>query len=62
MPLATGVPTELVSVVTAAIIFFIGANYLIRLILVKLDEDDSKSKRKKDKNKKTTKLNKKEAK
>lgn len=62
MPLATGVPTELVSVVTAAIIFFIGANYLIRLILVKLDEDDSKSKRKKDKNRKTTKLNKKEAK
>jgi len=47
MPLASGVPTELVSVVTASIIFFIGANYLIRLILVKIDEDDAKSKAKK---------------
>ena len=47
MPLASGVPTELVSVVTASIIFFIGANYLIRLILVKIDEDDAKQKAKK---------------
>ncbi|MHB9648207.1 ABC transporter permease [Weissella paramesenteroides] len=60
MPLATGVPTELVSVVTASIIFFIGANYLIRLILVKLDEDDSKDKDKK--KKKAIKANQKEAK
>ena len=61
MPLATGVPTELVSVVTASIIFFIGANYLIRLILVKLDEDDSKDKGKQKKHK-TTKADQKEAK
>lgn len=61
MPLATGVPTELVSVVTASIIFFIGANYLIRLILVKLDEDDSKDKGKQKKHK-TTKADQKETK
>lgn len=44
MPLASGVPTELVSVVTASIIFFVGANYLIRFLLVKVDEDEEKSK------------------
>jgi simple sugar transport system permease protein len=39
MPLASGVPTEIVSVVTAVIIFFVGANYLIRWSLVKIDGD-----------------------
>ncbi|WP_373751511.1 ABC transporter permease [Weissella soli] len=42
MPLVSGVPTELVSVVTATIIFFVGANYMIRWSLVKLDEGDAK--------------------
>jgi len=47
MPLASGVPTELVAVVTASIIFFVGANYLIRLGLAKIDEDETKSDKKK---------------
>ncbi|MDR0922330.1 MAG: ABC transporter permease [Lactobacillales bacterium] len=33
-----GVPPEIVNIVTASIIFFVGANYLIRLILSKLPE------------------------
>jgi simple sugar transport system permease protein len=49
MPLASGVPTELVSVVAASIIFFVGANYLIRWVLAKLDEDEERSKEKKTK-------------
>lgn len=36
MPLRAGVPTELVDVVIASIIFFVGINYLIRFILAKV--------------------------
>ncbi len=35
MPLRAGVPTELVDVVIAAIIFFVGISYLIRFLLAK---------------------------
>lgn len=35
MPLIAGVPTELVDVVIAAIIFFVGISYLIRFLLAK---------------------------
>ncbi|MHC5228223.1 ABC transporter permease [Enterococcus sp. LJL99] len=35
MPLNAGVPTELVDVVIASIIFFVGINYLIRFLLAK---------------------------
>lgn len=37
MPILAGVPTELVDVVIASIIFFVGISYLIKLILTKLE-------------------------
>lgn len=41
MPTA-GVPKEIVSIVMAAIIFFVGANYIIRLALEKFGKNDKK--------------------
>lgn len=38
MPLKAGVPTELVDVVIASIIFFVGISYLIKLILKKIED------------------------
>ena len=35
MPLGSGVPTEVVDIVIASIIFFVGANYLIRFFINK---------------------------
>lgn len=35
MPLGSGVPTEVVDIVIASIIFFVGANYLIRFFMKK---------------------------
>lgn len=37
MPLRAGIPTELVDVVIASIIFFVGISYLIKLILTKIE-------------------------
>ena len=37
MPIQAGVPTELVDVVIASIIFFVGISYLIKLVLTKLE-------------------------
>lgn len=44
MPLRAGVPTELVDVVIASIIFFVGISYLIKFILKKI-EDKNKEKK-----------------
>lgn len=44
MPLYTPVPTELVDIVIAAIIFFIGINYLIRFIIKKMGDRPVKTK------------------
>lgn len=41
MPAKAGIPDELSSVVIAAIIFFVGANYIIRVFLDKFKKDDS---------------------
>ncbi|MGY3766749.1 ABC transporter permease [Vagococcus vulneris] len=41
MPMIAGVPTELVDVVIAAIIFFIGISYLIKFILKKIETKKS---------------------
>ena len=35
MPLVSGAPNEIVDIVIALIIFFVGANYIIRLLLAK---------------------------
>lgn len=42
MPLAAGVPNEIVDIVIALIIFFIGANYIIRLLLTKFQKTEKK--------------------
>lgn len=39
MPLRAGVPTELVDVVIASIIFFVGVNYLIQFLLAKASKN-----------------------
>lgn len=39
MPLRAGVPTELVDVVIASIIFFVGISYLIRFVLAKISRN-----------------------
>lgn len=39
MPLLTGLPTELVDVVIASIIFFVGISYLTRLLLAKISRN-----------------------
>lgn len=44
MPLYTDVPTELVDIVIASIIFFIGINYLIRFIMDKIAKKPMKKK------------------
>lgn len=43
MPQTSGVPFELVDIIIASIIFFVGANYLIRLLQARLKEMDEKS-------------------
>lgn len=43
MPMSTGVPFELVDIVIASIIFFVGANYLIRIIQKRIHEMDAKA-------------------
>ncbi|QBO36124.1 ABC transporter permease [Periweissella cryptocerci] len=35
MPIFTGVPTELVDIIIAAIIFFVGINYVVRLLIAR---------------------------
>lgn len=42
MPLVSGAPNEIVDIVIALIIFFVGANYIIRLLLVKLSRPAKK--------------------
>lgn len=42
MPLAAGTPNEIVDIVIALIIFFVGANYIIRLLLSKLQKNEKK--------------------
>lgn len=42
MPLVTGAPNEIVDIVIALIIFFVGANYIIRLLLVKMKRSEKK--------------------
>ncbi len=42
MPLAAGTPNEIVDIVIALIIFFVGANYIIRLLLSKLQKTEKK--------------------
>ncbi len=42
MPLVSGVPNEIVDIVIAIIIFFVGANYVIRLILDKTRKNSKK--------------------
>lgn len=43
MPMSSGVPFELVDIVTASIIFFVGAKYLIQLIQKRVHEMDEKA-------------------
>ncbi|MBK0040520.1 MULTISPECIES: ABC transporter permease [Leuconostoc] len=43
MPMSSGVPFELVDIVIASIIFFVGANYLIRLIQKRIKAMDEKA-------------------
>lgn len=43
MPMSSGVPFELVDIVTASIIFFVGASYLIKLIQVRIKAMDDKA-------------------
>ncbi|MBP2097616.1 ABC transporter permease [Enterococcus rivorum] len=43
MPMASGVPTEVVDIVIASIIFFVGASYLIRHILDLLEKRKKKA-------------------
>lgn len=43
MPMSSGVPFELVDIVTASIIFFVGAKYLIQLIQKRIHEMDEKA-------------------
>lgn len=43
MPQISGVPFELVNIIIASIIFFVGANYLIRLLQARVKEFDEKS-------------------
>ncbi|KGO32337.1 ABC transporter permease [Oenococcus alcoholitolerans] len=43
MPNISGVPTELVSIVIALMIFFVGASYLIQIIIKKVREADQNS-------------------
>ncbi|MGX6979856.1 ABC transporter permease [Vagococcus elongatus] len=38
MPMASGVPTEVVDIVIASIIFFVGAGYLLRYIMERLEK------------------------
>jgi simple sugar transport system permease protein len=42
MPLDSGVPTELVDIVTASIIFFVGTHWLIEKIIEKIDSQPKK--------------------
>lgn len=42
MPLMSGVPVEIVDIVIAAIIFFVGASYIIRLLLTKIAKMNKK--------------------
>lgn len=42
MPLVAGIPNEIVDIVIAMIIFFIGANYIIRLLLSKMKKTEKK--------------------
>ena len=43
MPLSSGVPFELVDIVTASIIFFVGASYLIKLMQARIKAMDDKA-------------------
>lgn len=43
MPMSSGVPFELVDIVTASIIFFVGASYLIQLIQKRVQAMDEKA-------------------
>lgn len=43
MPMSSGVPFELVDIVTASIIFFVGASYLIQLIQKRVQAMDDKA-------------------
>jgi len=43
MPMSSGVAFELVDIVIASIIFFVGANYLIRLIQKRIKAMDEKA-------------------
>lgn len=45
MPMSSGVPFELVDIVTASIIFFVGASYLIKLIQKRVKAMDDKAAR-----------------
>ena len=42
MPLVSGAPNEIVDIVIALIIFFVGANYIIRVLLTKMNKSDKK--------------------
>jgi len=42
MPLLSGVPVEIVDIVIAAIIFFVGASYIIRLLFKKISKTNKK--------------------
>ena len=42
MPLMSGVPVEIVDIVIASIIFFVGASYIIRLLVNKLSKVNKK--------------------
>ncbi len=43
MPMSSGVPFELVDIVTASIIFFVGASYLIKLMQARIKAMDDKA-------------------
>ncbi|MEX0381551.1 ABC transporter permease [Leuconostoc sp. MS02] len=43
MPMSSGVPFELVDIVTASIIFFVGASYLIKLMQARIKAMDEKA-------------------